>query len=149
MFSFFRSSKKTSPTGSADTVATPTNDADFVVVPQPNQQPPAPYGNMYPSFTPGGTVQFGSIGGGGGAAAAPTTSPSDGGGIGSGTGHGAAVNRQLSDGSFSYLQGVPFKLSADIQVPGVGSQADRSDIWRIEVDQILANMTRAVDLYGQ
>lgn len=147
MFSFFRSSKKTSPTGSSDTVATPTNDADYVVVPQPSQ-PPAPSANsggMYPSFTPGGTVQFGSIGGG--APATPST-PSDG-VIGSGSGHGAAVNRQLSDGSFSYLQGVPFQLSADIRVAGVGSQADRTDLWRIEVDQILANMTRAVDLYGQ
>lgn len=94
--------------------------------------PDAPTAGVYPSFGPAGAVHYGSAG-------RPSTHPA------------TPVQRQQSDGStFSYLQGVPFKLSPEIRVDGVVStSADRADVWRIEVDQILANMTRAVDLCSQ
>lgn len=131
MFSFFRSAKK-SP-DSTETASAAAGD-DFVVVPEARApiQPPArpttgPGGGLYPSFGPAGVVPN-HFGGGG--------SPS-----------GVPIQRQQSDGTFNYLQGVPFKLSGEIRVEGC-SGVDRSDVLRIEVDQILANMTRVMDIYG-
>lgn len=135
MFSFFRSTKK-SP-DPIETATAATGD-DFVVVP-PQQPPPprpttAPGGGIYPSFGPTGIVpnHFGH----GGAAAAGGQQPE-------------SVQRQQSDGgTFNYLQGVPFKLSGEIHVDGCRGGGDRTDVMRIEVDQILAIMTRAMDMYG-
>lgn len=58
------------------------------------------------------------------------------------------MQRQQSEGSsFSYLHGVPFKLSSEIRVDGCSTTLeDRAELWRIEVDQILANMTRVLNV---
>lgn len=128
MFSFFRSSKKPSPAESAENsdaasaASLPASISDdYVMIEQRNRQPqPDPHqqaasgGGVYPSLGPDG----------------PT-----------------AGNRSLQRGqseTFSYLQGVPFKLSPDIRT----NDADPTEVTRYEVDQILANMTRAMDMYA-
>lgn len=147
--SFFRSHKKSpveSPENS-ETAAGGGSSGDFVVVPTPEPhraappRPTQPPGGIYPSFGPAGAVVPNYFGGDSGPVSSPpSTDPTA-----------APVQRQQSDGgTFSYLQGVPFRLSADIRVEGCdgGGGGASADVMRIEVDQILAQMTRVMDLYG-
>lgn len=123
MFSFFRSSKKPSPAESAEEVSSAASlpGDDYVMIEQRNRQPqPDP---LQQHSTGGGGV-YPSLGPDG-----PNVTPT--------------FNRTQSE-TFSYLQGVPFKLSPDIRM----GDGDPTEVARYEVDQILANMTRAMDMYS-
>lgn len=123
MFSFFRSSKKSSPVESPENSdASPASVGnDFIIIGDRN---PKPY--SYPTPTGGGV--YPSLGPSGANGPAASTSKSN-------------MVRQDSE-TISYLQGVPFQLSPSIR----RADEDPTEVWRIEVDQILANMTRAMDL---
>lgn len=132
MFSFFRSSKKSSPAESPPSSsdasgAGPSIGADdYVMIEQRGHHPPSDPafsmggGSMYPSLGPGGEML-------------PSGHQRD------------AIHRQQSE-VFSYLQGVPFKLSPLIRSAG---DANPTEVWGFEVDQILANMTRAMDMAAE
>lgn len=130
MFSFFRSSKKTSPAESPDHNSDSSLSAnigdDYVLIEQRGRSQPDPFsvagGGVYPSLGPAG------------GSGVDLSNPSG--------NRNGGMHRQQSD-VFSYLEGVPFKLSPLIRATGA---ADPMEVWGFEVDQILANMTRAVDL---
>lgn len=131
MFSFFRSSKKSSPVESPEISDANISD-DYVLIGQqqdrthPDQFPNA---GIYPSFGPGGPIGPGT----------QHQPPSD------GSSERGKMQRQHSE-VFSYLQGVPFKLSPLIRTAG---DSDPMEVWSFEVDQILANMTRAMDICAE
>lgn len=133
MFSFFKSNKKHSPVespDSSDEVVAPSpsqqQDDDFIMIEGRNRrQPLSPYqqsGGVYPSLD--GTGAYGgNIGG---------PYPSS---------HPGPVKRQDSNANFHYLQGVPFKLSSEID-----TGADSTEVQRIQVDEILASLTRMMEM---
>lgn len=129
MFSFFKSSKKHSPVESPDSsneVVAPSSsqqqqDDDFILV-EGRRQPVNPFqqsGGVYPSL--GGASAYGGNFGGPHSSAGP-------------------VKRQDSN-AFHYLQGVPFKLSSEID-----TGADPTEVQRIQVDEILASLTRMLEM---
>lgn len=142
MFSFFKSSKKASPSDTPDDppadgggggASQQSNPEDFVLIggnrPQSSNDsyPPNGFGSsgMYPSL--GGHI--GGLYGGGGGYGGDRTS-----------GTPQQVRRQDSSVNFHYLQGVPFKLANEISTGG-----DSTEIERIQVDAMLASLTRTLD----
>lgn len=132
MFSFFKSSKKHSPVESPESsdaaVPTQSDPDDYVLIEQRSRQYPSnnnPYAqsanNVYPML-------------GGNGNGPPYTVPN---GVAGSTGQ--TIKRQESV-AFHYLQGVPFKLSSEIATGG-----DSTEIMRIQVDEILASLTRRLD----
>lgn len=127
MFSFFRSSKKASPLESPEnsdaSSSLPANIGDdYVLIDQRGPSIPNPYSMVSGGGGPGGIY--------------PALA---------GSGDRKELHRQQSE-VISYLQGVPFKLSPLIRATG---DSDPMEVWGFEVDQILANLTRAVDLCAQ
>lgn len=133
MFSFFsKSSKKHSPVESPDSndeVVAPSQqqEEDFIMIEGRNRrQPLNPYqqsGGVYPSLD-GTSAYGGNIG---------VPHPNN--------AHPGPVKRQDSNANFHYLQGVPFKLSSEID-----TGADSTEVQRIQVDEILASLTRMMEM---
>lgn len=132
MFSFFKSSKKPveSPDSSDEVVApspSQQQEDDFIMIEGRNRrQPLNPYqqqsGGVYPSLDNNTSAYGGNV-------------------IGPHPSSQTAVRRQDSNANFHYLQGVPFKLSSEID-----TGADSTEVQRIQVDEILASLTRMMEM---
>lgn len=125
MFSFFKSSKKHSPIESPEVsdapVPTLPDPDDFVLIEQRSRQvtPSNPYqqsgNNVYPLIGSGSSYPQ------------PNSSAT------------TPIKRQDSATAFHFLQGVPFKLSNSL------TGVDSTEVMRIQVDEILASLTRRLD----
>lgn len=145
MFSFFKS-KKPSPTDSTEfehSIPGPdtTIDRDGFTVINPLNPHHSPYQhNQYQQQGGGGASNFvyPNLGGGGGS---NPLSP-----LRFGSGGSATPNQQPTPESpsatFHYLQGVPFKLSAELNT------SDTTEVSRLQIDEILAYLTRTFELSG-
>lgn len=132
MFSFFKSNKKSSPEDSAsssdeqpipgpDRPASNVVDQDgFTVINHPN-----PYQRDQFQQSPHGGGLYPAFGGGGGF----------------GSGGGAPQQQQQQKQPVHYLHGVPFKMSPDL----CGNE-NSTEITRLQIDEILAFLTRTLDL---
>lgn len=130
MFSFFKSSKKTSPSGDD-----PPSDGGSAVSSPSHQNNPDGFVMV------GGSGPQSSLNGGGGTGMYPSLGGNYSGGYG---GPAASttpqhVKRQDSLVNFHYLEGVPFKLANEISTGG-----DATEIERIQVDAMLAMLTRTL-----
>lgn len=131
MFSFFRSSKKASPAESPEhsdaSLSANIGDEYVMIDPRgrPQSDPTGSAAGMYPSLGPAGVGPRAWTAGG--------------------DASGKTLQRQPSE-AINYLQDVPFKLSPLIRAAG---DTDPTEVWGFEVDQILANMTRALDLCAE
>lgn len=141
MFSFFKS-KKPSPTEFEHAIPGPDTTAidhdGFTVISPSNPQQPSPYHyNQYQQSGGNNNFVYPNLGGGGG-----TVSPLS---IHSG-GNRNTTNQQITPESpsatFHYLQGVPFKISAEL------NDSDSTEVSRLQIDEILAFLTRTFELSG-